>query len=145
MAYMFFYNTLEIPVAGSPDGKYYVKKGDTIEAWIVSDGIPHFLYSNRLDQIAWGQEIMETQTSTNWTAGMIGNRSMWQEYESKCGRYLLKNDGSIRCFPSNEAQAVKAVNKALRRCIKGIEELDPELGSHFREQVKTWNQVMYLG
>ncbi|MDD3229627.1 MAG: hypothetical protein PHE09_10465 [Oscillospiraceae bacterium] len=92
---MFFYNTHEIPVAGSPDGKYYVKKGDTIEAWIVSDGIPYPLYGNHLEQIAWGQEIMEDQSSTDWTAGMIGNRSLWAEYESKCGRYLLKNDGSM--------------------------------------------------
>lgn len=95
MAYMFFYNTLEIPVAGSPDGKYYVKKGDTIDSWIVSDGIPYPLYGNHLEQIAWGQEIMEDQSSTDWTAGMIGNRSLWAEYESKCGRYLLKNDGSM--------------------------------------------------
>lgn len=72
---------------------------------------------------------------------VLQEKQQLQEYLGE----VLKNDGSIRCFPSNEAQAVKAVNKALRRCIKGIEELDPELGSHFREQVKTWNQVMYLG
>lgn len=48
-----------------------------------------------LSQIAWGQEIMEGQSSTDWTAGQIGNRSLWAEYESKCGRYLLKNDGSM--------------------------------------------------
>ena len=39
-----------------------------------------------LRQVAWGQELMEGQTSTNWIAGRVGNRLMYQEYESLCGR-----------------------------------------------------------
>lgn len=46
-----------------------------------------------LRQVAWGQEIMEGQTSTNWLAGRVGNRLMWQEYESMCGRYMMLNTG----------------------------------------------------
>lgn len=46
-----------------------------------------------LRQVAWGQEIMEGQTSTNWIAGRVGNRLMWQEYESMCGRYMMLNTG----------------------------------------------------
>lgn len=46
-----------------------------------------------LRQVAWGQEIMEEQTSTNWLAGRVGNRLMWQEYESMCGRYMMLNTG----------------------------------------------------
>ena len=54
-----------------------------------------FIDPDVLSQIAWGQEIMEGQSSTDWTSGMVGNRSLFREYESKCGRYLLKNDGSM--------------------------------------------------
>lgn len=46
-----------------------------------------------LRQVAWGQELMEGQTSTNWLAGRVGNRLMYQEYESMCGRYMMLNTG----------------------------------------------------
>lgn len=46
-----------------------------------------------LRQVAWGQELMESQSSTNWISGRVGNRLMYQEYESLCGRYMMLNTG----------------------------------------------------
>ena len=46
-----------------------------------------------LRNIAWGQELMEGQTSTDWTAGRVGNLTMFAEYEALCGRYMLLNTG----------------------------------------------------
>lgn len=50
---------------------------------------------NILRQIAWGIEIMEWQSSTNWNAGKVGNYLMWQEFESMCGNYVLHNSGKM--------------------------------------------------
>ena len=46
-----------------------------------------------LRNIAWGQELMEGQTSTDWSAGRVGNLTMFAEYEALCGRYMLLNNG----------------------------------------------------
>ena len=46
-----------------------------------------------LRSIAWGQELMEGQSSTDWTAGRVGNLTMFAEYEALCGRYMLLNNG----------------------------------------------------
>lgn len=57
-----------------------------------------------LRQIAWGQEIQEWKTSTDWTSGQVGNRLLWQEFESMCGRYALKPDGRMaKLNPDNSS------------------------------------------
>ncbi|MDD3040309.1 hypothetical protein [Bacteroides sp.] len=50
---------------------------------------------NLLRQIAWGIEIRDYQSATDWSASKIGNWLMWQEYESMCGRYMLAKNGKI--------------------------------------------------
>lgn len=44
-----------------------------------------------LRQVAWGVPIKQNQSSQDW--GVIGNLGMRDEYESKCGRYLVTPDG----------------------------------------------------
>lgn len=57
---------------------------------------------NILRQLAWGIEIMEWQSSTNWNAGKVGNYLMWQEFESMCGNYILSNSGKMsKLNPAN--------------------------------------------
>lgn len=44
-----------------------------------------------LRQVAWGVPIKQNQSSQSW--GVIGNLGMRDEYESKCGRYLVTPSG----------------------------------------------------
>lgn len=44
-----------------------------------------------LRQVAWGIPIKQNQSSQSW--GVIGNLGMRDEYESKCGRYLVTPSG----------------------------------------------------
>lgn len=44
-----------------------------------------------LRQVAWGVPIKQNQSSPEW--GRIGNLTLWEEYKSHCGRYLVTNDG----------------------------------------------------
>ena len=45
-----------------------------------------------LRQVAWGIPIKQSiQSSPAW--GRVGNLGMWEEYKTKCGRYLVTNDG----------------------------------------------------
>lgn len=44
-----------------------------------------------LRQVAWGVPIKQNQSSQAW--GVIGNLGMRDEYESKCGRYLVTPSG----------------------------------------------------
>ncbi len=55
-----------------------------------------------LRQIAWGVPIKQNVSSPNW--GVIGNVGMWNEYKSKIGRYLVRNDGkAAKLSPVNSA------------------------------------------
>ena len=44
-----------------------------------------------LRQVAWGIPIKQTQSSQAW--GVYGNTGMRDDYESKCGRYLVSTSG----------------------------------------------------
>ncbi|MEG2157269.1 MAG: hypothetical protein RRY07_05720 [Bacteroidaceae bacterium] len=56
-----------------------------------------------LRQVAWGVPLKESlQSSPAW--GVVGNRNMWEEYKSKCGRHLVTNTGkSAKISPNNSA------------------------------------------
>lgn len=44
-----------------------------------------------LQQIAWGVNIRQDITSTNW--GRVGNTHLWDDYVARSGRYLVTADG----------------------------------------------------
>jgi len=54
-----------------------------------------------LRQVAWGVPCKQNQTSQAW--GVIGNRGMFQEYASMCGRYLVTNDGKAAKLSSTNS------------------------------------------
>lgn len=67
------------------DSKIYRIKLSDLATVIQSEGVV-------LSQIAWGIPVKQgVQSATNW--GVVGNTSLRDAYESKCGRYLVTNDG----------------------------------------------------
>ena len=67
------------------DSKIYRIKLSDLATVIQSEGVV-------LSQIAWGIPIKQgVQSATNW--GVVGNTALRDAYESKCGRYLVTNDG----------------------------------------------------
>lgn len=55
-----------------------------------------------LRSVAWGVPIKQaTQSSSNY--GFVGNRTMWAEYKSHCGRYLVKNNGHAAKLAKNNS------------------------------------------
>ena len=54
-----------------------------------------------LHSVAWGVALKQNQSSTNWGA-LLGNSAMFEEYLSKGGRYLVKNNGqAAKLSPTN--------------------------------------------
>ena len=56
---------------------------------------------------------------------------------------VMGKDGRLRHFKDSGYKAVASVNKALRRCLMQIEEVDPPLGRYLRKRVRTWHKVVY--
>lgn len=54
-----------------------------------------------LNQVAWGVPIKQNASSCAW--GRIGNLGMWEEYKSKCGRFLVTNDGKAAKIHSSRS------------------------------------------
>lgn len=52
----------------------------------INEGDTELLHST-----AWGVPIKQNQTSPAW--GRVGNISLWEEYKSRSGRYLVTNSG----------------------------------------------------
>lgn len=48
---MNFFNKLSAPKLGDSDGTYYVKNGDKIEHWLVSNGKPYFIVSSGISEV----------------------------------------------------------------------------------------------
>lgn len=56
-----------------------------------------------LRQVAWGVPIKQNQSSPEW--GRLGNLTLWEEYKSRCGRYLVTNDGkAVKLNRTNSVQ-----------------------------------------
>lgn len=54
-----------------------------------------------LRQVAWGIPIKQNASSCAW--GRVGNLGMWEEYKSKCGRFLVTNDGNAAKLNSSRS------------------------------------------
>ncbi len=56
---------------------------------------------------------------------------------------VMGKDGRLRYFKDGGRKAVVSVNRAMRRALKEIEEVDPPLGRYLRKQVRVWHKVVY--
>ena len=56
---------------------------------------------------------------------------------------VMSKDGRLRYFRDGGRKAVVSVNKALVRCLKEIEAVDPPLGKYLRKRVRIWHRVVY--
>ena len=56
---------------------------------------------------------------------------------------IMWRDGRLRYFRDGGRKAVVSVNRALRRALQEIEDVDPPLGRYLRKRVKIWHRVVY--
>lgn len=77
-----------------------------------------------LRQVAWGVPLKQNQSSQAW--GVIGNTGMRAEYESQCGRYLVKANGNAaKLSPTNSA--IYADGTTLSESIGNVMFIGPRL------------------
>jgi hypothetical protein len=96
--------------------------------------------TRRLQQVINIEAELRVNNDLCALAEILEEKERLQDYLQK----VLSKDGRIRKFMDAEQKATKAVNRAIRRCIDGIEAVDPELGKYFRRCVKSWKRVVYL-
>jgi len=95
--------------------------------------------SRRLNQVI----AIEAELRVNNDIAALEDLLQEKEQLSEYLEEVMRHDGRLRYFNDGGRKAVVAVNKALRRCLMEIEEVDPPLGRYLRKQVRTWHKVMY--
>ena len=93
-----------------------------------------------LRSVAWGVPIKQaTQSSPEY--GRIGNLTMWEEYKSHCGRYLVKNNGhAAKLAKSNSG--IYADGTTLDESIGHVMVKIPKL--YYRVQTDSVTNIPYL-
>jgi len=96
--------------------------------------------TRRLKQLIYIEAELRLNNDICALEEILEEKEMLQDYLQA----VMQKDGRMRKFMDAEQKATRAVNRAIRRCIDGIGEVDPELGRYFRSSVKSWKRMVYL-
>jgi hypothetical protein len=92
-----------------------------------------------LRQVAWGIPILQNQSSQAW--GVIGNTGMRDEYESRCGRYLVSTSG-LAAKLSKTDSSIFADGTAMDETKGNVMFIGPRL--YYRVTTDATTSVTYL-
>jgi hypothetical protein len=95
--------------------------------------------SRRLNQLLALEAELRINNDDAALEELLSEKDALMEYLRQC---LLRN-GHIRNFRQSEDKSAAAVNKAIRRCLDKIREVEPELADHFKSHLSMWNRVCY--
>ncbi|MCB5252461.1 MAG: hypothetical protein WC944_10445 [Candidatus Cloacimonadaceae bacterium] len=95
--------------------------------------------SQRLNRLI----AMEAELRVNNDIAALEEVLQEKEQLSQYLQEVMGKGGRLRNFKDSGTKAVVSVNKAMRRCLKEIEEVDPPLGRYLRKRVRIWHRVVY--
>ena len=93
-----------------------------------------------LQQIAWGVNIRQDITSTNW--GRVGNTNLWKDYVARSGRYLVTPEGKAAKIDNTGTKFLDGT--AVDESKGNIMVIAPELHFYWEENPERGYPVLWM-
>lgn len=93
-----------------------------------------------LSQIAWGVNIRQDITSTNW--GRVGNTNLWKDYVARSGRYLVTPEGKAAKIDNTGTKFLDGT--AVDESKGNIMVIAPELHFYWEENPERGYPVLWM-
>jgi hypothetical protein len=95
--------------------------------------------SARLTQLIELEATLRIENNLAALDDILLEKQKLQDYLAE----VLLPGGKVRFFGEHGRREMRSVYMAIKRCLDGISDLEPDLGAYLRSRVKIWHQLSY--